>query len=57
MGVVDLEGEFKEDVLVAEGGFLEAGEAGVGVSLVARGNGLNGWEGGTYLSMVNLFSL
>ena len=24
MGVVDLEGEFEEDVLVAEGGFLEA---------------------------------
>lgn len=24
MGVVDLEGEFVEDVLVAEGGFLEA---------------------------------
>ncbi len=25
VGVVDLEGEFLEDVLVAEGGFLEAG--------------------------------
>ncbi len=24
VGVVDLEGEFEEDVLVAEGGFLEA---------------------------------
>lgn len=41
MGVVDCEGEFLEDVLVAEGGFLEAGFGGLVVGL-----GVLGGEGG-----------
>lgn len=58
MGVVDFEGELEEDVLVAEGGFLEAVDEVWGVRFggVEGGKG-GGREGGTNLSVVNLFSL